>query len=114
MLDDVERRRASLIGRPQLALTLDPLPDDGQCVRFDEGTYRTFTGAHPFDEAVVFQNSMGRLMDAWVGTGADVVEWLAGLASYPDAQFKQMVDQFGPGSVTTVLESPWAAAASAW
>lgn len=51
-------------------------------------------------------------MDAWVGADADDVEWVAGLAGYPDTQFKQIVDQLGPGSVTTVLESRWAAAAS--
>lgn len=113
VLDDVDRRRASLTGRLTLRLALDRLPDDRQCIHFDEGTYRTVTGADRFDKAVVFQDSMDRLMDAWVGVGADVVAWLAGLAGYPDTQFKQIVDQLGPGSVTTVLEPRWAAVASA-
>lgn len=112
-MDDVDRRRASLTGRPKLRLTLAPVPADGQCIRFDEGTYRAVAGADRFDEAVVFQDSMVRLMDAWVGAGADVVKCLAGLAGYPDAQFEQIVDHLGPGSVTTVLESRWTAAASA-
>ncbi len=112
-MDDVDRRRASLTGRPKLRLTLDPVPADGQCIRFDERTHRTVTGADRFDEAMVFQDTIDRIMDAWAGAGADVVKWLAGLAGYPDAQFEQIVDHLGPGSVTTVLESRWAAAASA-
>lgn len=113
VLDEVERRRASLTDRPTLRLTLDSLPDDGLCVRFDEGTYRTVTGADRFDGAVVFQDSMDGLMDAWVEAGADIVEWLVGLAGYPNTRFEQIVDHLGRGSITTLLESRWTAAPSA-
>lgn len=112
-MDDVDRRRASLTGRLTLRLALDRLLDDGQCIHFDEGTYRTVTGADRFDEAVVFQDSMDRLMDAWVGAGAGVVAWLADLAGYPDAELKQIVNQLGPGSVTTIPELRWAAVVAA-
>lgn len=35
------------------------------------------------------------------------------LVGYPYAQFKQIVNQLGPRSITTVLESRWTTAASA-
>lgn len=90
-VDNVERRRASLTNRP----TLNPLPGDEQCIHFSEGSYCTVTGADGFDEAVAFRDSTNGLIDAWVGVGADIVEWSADLAGYPDAQFEQIVDQLG-------------------
>lgn len=95
VLDDVEHRRGSLTGQPKLRLTLDFLPESRQCIRFDERTHRTVTGADCFDEAVVFQGSMERLMNARMEAGGGVMEWLAGPASYLDVQFKQIAGQLG-------------------
>jgi hypothetical protein len=109
VLDNVEPRRAALSGRPKLRLTLDSLPDDGQCIRFDEQIYRTITSMDRFEGGVVLRDLMAKLMEGLVDAG--VAAWLAGLASYPDAQFTRVVEQLGP--VTTVLELRWPVAATA-
>lgn len=52
---------------------------------------------------------MERLMNARMEASAEVMEWLAGPASYLDVQFKQIAGQLGPGSVISMPESRWAA-----
>jgi transcriptional regulator with XRE-family HTH domain len=112
VLDDVEQRRR-LTNRPTMRLTLESLPDDGQCIRFDEGTYRAVTGAERFTGAVVFRDLVDGPMDAWIAAAVDIIERLIDLAGYPRTEFEQIVKHLGPGPVTTVLKSRWTTAVSA-
>jgi hypothetical protein len=104
ILDDLERRRAALPGRATVGLVLDLLPDDGECMRVEDGRCEPVRGADRFTGVVVFTDSVDGLMDAWIEASADLVERLVELAGgRADRLGRKSLDSLRPGPVARLV-----------
>jgi hypothetical protein len=81
-IEELVKLRSECPDRPTITVSLDQLPDDSLCLRFDGGEYQLVRGDDRFDGSVIFADSVDGFMDCWTDAAVEIFDRLAELMGH--------------------------------